>query len=163
MAPVLLLALSSMLFNQSSACTVHLGKRMCDMEISPKVPLFSEEDGCFYPGGPRITKYLEVKNVGRLPFRICMLSATLHENVALATGLRIEVLEFGSPLYEGTLSDLARGAEVNGSIIPPGRSITLQLTVWMPETAGNEYQGLRLAADLSITVCSIAVCKGGRC
>ncbi len=36
--------------------------------------------------------------------------------------------------------------------VPPKDSVTLQLTVWMPATAGNEYQGLALKADIAITV-----------
>lgn len=149
--------------NQSpaSACTIYLGKKAkFDMELSPKVPLFrSEIDGCFYPGGPKVTKCLKVINVGHLPFRIYKLDATFYGDVHLATGLEIEILEVGkwrnqNLLYRGALSRLSRGLEVNGkTIILPGQSVTLQLTVWMPETAGNEYQGLSMGADISITVC----------
>ncbi len=80
-----------------SACTVYLGKKKkFDMEISPKVPLFHPDtDGYFYPGSPKITKYLKVVNVGDLPFRICMLNATFRGDVYLATGLQIEILELG--------------------------------------------------------------------
>jgi len=42
------------------------------------------------------------------------------------------------------------------SAIPQGKNVTLQITVWMPETAGNEYQGLSMRADIAVTVCSTA-------
>ncbi len=161
---IILIALSLIvpMANQpsASACTIYLGKKVkFDMELSPKVPLFHpDKDGYFYPGSPKITKYLKVVNVGDLPFRICMLNATFHGDVYLATGLQIEILELGKGekpnlLYNGTLSGLGEGIEVNGKrAIPPEQSVTLQLTVWMPETAGNEYQGLTLKADIAITV-----------
>jgi len=103
---------------------------------------------------------LEVINVGDVPFRICRFNATFGGDVFLATGLQIEILELGKGkseepnlLYNGTLSGLAEGVEVNGKrAIPPRQSVTLQLTVWMPEEAGNGYQGLTLTADISITV-----------
>ncbi|MEM0095694.1 MAG: hypothetical protein QW660_03565 [Candidatus Bathyarchaeia archaeon] len=163
---IVLVALNLIVFmaNQpsASACTIYLGKKLkFDMELSPKVPLFHpDKDGYFYPGSPKITKYLKVVNVGDLPFRICMLNATFDGDVYLATGLQIEILELGKGkgekpnlLYNGTLSGLGEGIEVNGKrAIPPKQSVTLQLSVWMPITAGNEYQGLTLKADIAITV-----------
>ena len=162
----IILALSLIIFtaNQpsASACTIQLGKKVkFDMELSPKVPLFHpDEDGYFYPGSPKITKKLEVVNVGDLPFRICRFNATFYNDVKLADGLQIEILELGTGkgekpnlLYNGTLSNLSEGVEVNGKrAIPQGKSVTLQITVWMPETAGNEYQGLTMTADIAITV-----------
>jgi hypothetical protein len=146
----------------ASACTIYIGKKeKFDMEISPKVPLFNlDKDGYFYPGCPKITKYLKVVNVGDLPFRICMLNASFSGDTYLATGLHIEILELGKGksekpnlLYNGTLSGLAEGIEVYGKgAIPPRESATLQISVWMPETAGNEYQGLSVTADIAITV-----------
>ena len=146
----------------ASACTISLGKRIkFDMELSPKVPLFRPaKDGYFYPGSPKITKNLEVKNVGDVPFRICRFSATFYGDTYLATGLQIKIVEFGTGkcekpnlLYNGTLSSLAEGVEVDGkSAVPKGKSVTLQFTVWMPETAGNEYQGLTMTADIAVTV-----------
>jgi hypothetical protein len=150
--------------NQPSAlaCTIYLGKKVrFDMEISPKVPLFyPDKDGYFYPGSSKITKYLEVVNVGDLPFRICKINATLYGDTYLATGLQIEISELGKSkgeephlLYSGTMNRLTEGIEVNGKRAnPPKQSVTLQLTVWMPETAGNEYQGLSMTADIAITV-----------
>jgi len=163
---IILITLSLIVFvaNQPSvsACTIYLGKKLkFDMELSPKIPLFHpDKDGYFYPGGPKITKYLRLVNVGDLPFRICMLNATFHGDVYLATGLQIEILELGKGrgekpnlLYNGTLSNLAQGIKVNGKrAVPPKDSVTLQLTVWMPANAGNEYQGLTLKADIAITV-----------
>ncbi|MGB9960138.1 MAG: hypothetical protein ACPLKQ_06435 [Candidatus Bathyarchaeales archaeon] len=163
---IILIALSLIVFvadqPSASACTIYLGKKVkFDMELSPKVPLFHpDKDGYFYPGSPKITKYLKVVNVGDLPFRICMLNATFRGDVYLATGLQIEILELGKGkgekpnlLYNGTLSDLAQGIKVDGKrAVPPKDSVTLQLTVWMPKTAGNEYQGLTLIADIAITV-----------
>lgn len=146
-----------------SACTVYLGKKLrFDMEVSPKIALFHpDKDGYLYPGCPKITKYLKVVNVGDLPFRICMLNATFYGDVYLATGLQIEILELGKGkgekpnlLYNGSLSKLGEGVRVYGEkLILPKDSITLQISVWMPPTAGNEYQGLTLRADISITVC----------
>jgi len=161
---LIILTLVTLLANQPSASanTLYLGKKVkFDMEISPKIPLFHpEKDGFFYPGSPKITKNLEVKNVGDLPFRICWLNATFYGDTYLATGLQIEILELGKGkgekpnlLYNGTLSGLAEGVEVNGKRpVPPRQSVTLQLTVWMPKEAGNEYQGLTLTADIAITV-----------
>jgi len=132
-----------------------------DMEVSPNVPLFHPDvDGCFYPGGPKIAKKLEAINVGDVPFRICRFDVTFHGDTYLATGLQMEILELGKGrgekpyvLYSGTLSNLGEGMEVNGkSAIPQGKSVTLEFTVWMPETAGNEYQGLTMTADIAVTV-----------
>lgn len=146
----------------ASACTIQLGKKVkFNMEISPKTPLFDPaKDGYFYPGSPKITKNLQVKNVGNVPFRICRLSATFHGDTYLATGLQIKIVELGTGkgekphlLYHGILNNLGGGIEVNGkNVIPQRKSVILQITVWMPETAGNEYQGLSMTADIAITV-----------
>jgi hypothetical protein len=146
----------------ASACTIYLGKKVkFDMELSPKVPLFHPDvDGYFYPGSPKITKYLKLINVGDLPFRICRFNASFSGDVYLATGLQIEILELGKGrgekpnlLYNGTLIDLGEGVNVYGKrAVPPKESVTLQISVWMPATAGNEYQGLTVTADISITV-----------
>ncbi|MEM0007818.1 MAG: hypothetical protein QXH40_06170 [Candidatus Bathyarchaeia archaeon] len=146
----------------ASACTIYFGKKIkFDMEISPKVPLFHPDvDGHFYPGRPKVTKYLRLINVGDLPFRICMLNATFEGDTHLADGLQIEILELGKGrrekpnlLYNGTLSNLAEGIKVYGKrAVPPKDSVTLQISVWMPATAGNEYQGLTVTAYIAITV-----------
>jgi len=160
----LVLSISILLANQpmASACTISLGKRIkFDMELSPKVPLFHPaKDGYFYPGSPKITKNLKVVNVGHLPFRIYMLNTTFYGDIYLSTGLQIEILELRKGrgekpnlVYNGTLSNLAEGIEVDGKrAIPPKDSATLKITVWMPTTAGNEYQGLTLKADIAVTV-----------
>jgi len=161
----LALSLVMLIANQPSASahTIFLGRKMktLDIELSPKQRLFHpDEDGYFYPGSPKITKNLEVINVGDVPFRICRFNATFYEDAYLATGLQIEILELGigkgeKPhlLYNGTLSNLSEGVEVIGKrAVPQGKSVTLQITVWMPETAGNEYQGLTMTADIAITV-----------
>jgi hypothetical protein len=163
---IITLVLSLVFFtaNQPSASahTIFLGReKNLDMELSPKQRLFHpDKDGYFYPGSPKITKNLEVINVGDVPFRICRFNATFYGDTYLATGLQMEILELGKGegekpnlLYNGTLSSLGEGVEVNGkSAIPQGKSVTLQFTVWMPETAGNEYQGLNMTADIAITV-----------
>jgi len=147
-----------------SACVIYFGKKkpILNMEISPKVPLFHPDvDGYFYPGRPKLTKYLKLINVGNLPFRICMINATFKGDIYLATGLQIEILELGrgvwekpNLLYNGTLSNLGDGVKVYGKrAVPPKGSLMLQISVWMPPTAGNEYQGLTVTADISITVC----------
>jgi len=160
----LVLSISILLANQpkASACTISLGKRIkFDMELSPKVPLFHPtKDGYFYPGSPKITKNLKVINVGNVPFRICNLNATFYGDSYLATGLQIEILEVGKGkgekphlLCNETMSNLSKGIEVNGKkAVAPKQSVTLQFTVWMPETAGNEYQGLTMTAEIVITV-----------
>jgi hypothetical protein len=157
----------------ASACTISLGKKIkFDMELSPKVPLFQPaKDGYFYSGSPKITKNLEVKNVGDIPFRICRFAATFHGDTYLAHGLQIEIMELGTGkdekphrLYNGTLSILSKGIEVSGKIEAPQRkSVSLQITVWMPLTAGNEYQGLSMTADIAITVCSLPAHDGINC
>ena len=163
---IITLVLSLVIFtvNQpsASACTISLGKKIkFDMELSPKVPLFNPaKDGYFYPGSQKITKNLEVKNVGDVPFRICRFDATFHGDTYLATGLQIKILELGKGkgekpnlLYNGTLSNLGKGIDVSGKrAVPQGESVTLQTTVWMPETAGNEYQGLSMTGDIAVTV-----------
>jgi len=146
----------------ASACTIYFGKKIkFDMEISPKVPLFHpDQDGYFYPGRPKVTKYLRLINVGDLPFRVCMLNATFEGDIHLATGLQIEILELGKGkgekpnlLYNGTLIDLGNGVKVYGKrAVPPKESVTLKISVWMPATAGNEYQGLTVTAYIAITV-----------
>lgn len=149
--------------SSASACTIFLGRKGKNLkiELSPKQRLFHpDEDGYFYPGGPKITKNLIVRNIGDVPFRICRFNATFHGNTSLANGLQIEISELGKGkgekqnlLYTGTLSTLHEGVEVNGKrAIPHGKSVTLQISVWMPETAGNEYQGLSMTADIAITV-----------
>ena len=161
---MLVLSLVMFMANQpsASAFTIPLGKRIkFDMELSPNVPLFHPDvDGCFYPGSPKITKKLEAINVGDIPFRICRFEVTFHGDTYLATGLQMEILELGKGkgekphvLYNGTLSTLSKGVEVDGkSAIPQGKSATLQIGVWMPKTAGNEYQGLTMTADIAVTV-----------
>ena len=147
----------------ASAHTIFLGRgrRNLDMELSPKLRLFHpDEDGYFYPGSPKITKNLEIINVGDVPFRICRFNATFDGDTHFATGLQIEILELGKGkgeephlLYNGTLSNLSEGLEVNGKrAVPPGESVKLQISVWMPKTARNEYQGLNMTADIAITV-----------
>ena len=162
---MLVLSLVMFMANQppASAHAIFLGKneKNLDIELSPPEPLFyPKKDGYFYPGSPKITKKLEVINVGDVPFRICRFNATFYGNISLATGLQMEILELGTGkgekpnlLYNGTLNNLSEGVEVNGKkAIPQGKSTTLQITVWMPETAGNEYQGLTMTADIAITV-----------
>jgi hypothetical protein len=161
---IITLVLSLVFFtaNQPSASAcIFFGKRIkFDMELSPTVPLFTDKDGYFYPGSPKITKRLEVINVGDIPFRICKFEVTFHGDTYLATGLQMEILELGKGkgekpnfLYNGTLISLGEGVEVNGKrAIPQGKSVTLQFTVWMPETAGNEYKGLNMTADIAVTV-----------
>jgi len=161
------LVLSIVIFiaNQPSASahTIFLGRKgkNVNMELSPEQRLFHpDEDGYFYPGSPKITKNLEVINIGDVPFRICRFNATFQGNAYLATGLQMEILELGKGrgeepnlLYNGTLSNLSEGVQVSGKrAVPQGDATTLQITVWMPETAGNEYQGLSMTADIAITV-----------
>jgi len=163
----IMLVLSIVMFmaNQPSASAhaIFLGKneKNLDIELSPPEPLFyPKKDGYFYPGSPKITENLEVINVGDVPFRVCRFNATFDGNISLATGLQMEILELGKGkgekpnlLYNGTLSSLSEGVEENGErAIPQGKSVTLQFTVWMPETAGNEYQGLNMTADIAVTV-----------
>jgi hypothetical protein len=147
----------------ASAYTIFLGRRgkNLDMELSPKERLFHpDEGGYFYPGSPKITKNPIVRNVSDVPFRICRFNAAFYEDAYLGTGLRIEIMELGTGkgekpylLYNGTLSNLSEGVEVSGKrVVPQGKSVTLQITVWMPETAGNEYQGLSMTADIAVTV-----------
>jgi hypothetical protein len=161
------LVLSLVIFSanqpSASACTLQLGKKVkFGMEISPKVPLFHPNvDGYLYPGRPKITKYLKLINVGDLPFRVCRFNASFSGDIYLATSLQIEIFELGKGrgekpnlLYNGTLIDLGEGINVYGKrAVPPKESVTLQIGVWMPVTAGNEYQGLTVTADISITVC----------
>jgi len=160
----LISSLSLLVADQPSA-EVHrifFGKRRnLDMELSPEQRIFHiDEDGYFYPGSPRINKKLEVINAGQVPFKICRLKATFHGDIHLATGLQIKILERGTSkgkqthlLYNGALSNLGKGIEVIGKrAVPQRKSIALQITVWMPNTAGNEYQGLSMTADIAITV-----------
>jgi len=161
---LIVLSLIMLIANQppASACTIHLGKKVkFDMEISPKIPLFHpSKDGYFYPGSPKITKYLKVVNVGDLPFRICRINATFYEDTHFATRLQIEILELGigrdekpNLLCNTTLNNLSEGINVSGKrAISPEQSVTLQITVWMPTTAENEHQGLTMTADIAITV-----------
>jgi hypothetical protein len=141
------------------------------MELSPKVSLFNPaKDGYFYPGSPKITKNLEVKNVGNVPFRICRFVATFYGDTYLATGLQIKIVELGRVrgekphiLYNGVLSSLSEGVDVSGKReVPQRQSVTLQITVWMPETAGNEYQGLSMTGDIAVTVRFPNVHYGGK-
>ena len=170
LAPIIItITVLSLVFlpaDQASAsdCSVSLGKKkQFDMELSPKVPLLNPaKDGYFYPGSPRITKNLEVKNVGDVPFKICWLSAAFQGDTHLSTGLQIKIVELGRgrgekthQLYSGILSNLGNGVEVSGSgqrEIPQRKSATLQITIWMPKTAGNEYQGLSMTAEIAVTV-----------
>ena len=156
---VSVLTLSIFYTNLTSAITIPLGKeKNLDVELSPPKSLFNtEEDGYFYPGSPKITKNLKVINIGDLPFRICRFNATFYEDIQLAEVLQIEILELGGEephlLYTGTLSSLQEGVEAVGKrAIPPRKSTTLKITVWMPEKVENEYQGLSMIADIAVTV-----------
>ena len=73
---MLVLSLVMFMANQppASAHAIFLGKKEKNLEIelSPRQMLFHpDEDGYFYPESQKITKNLEVKNVGDVPFRIC--------------------------------------------------------------------------------------------
>ena len=162
---MLVLSLVMFMANQppASAHAIFLGKKgkNLEIELSPPERLFHpDEDGYFYPGSPKITKKLEVINVGDVPFRICRFNATFYGDTHLATGLRMEILELGKGkgekpnlLYNGTLSSLSEGVEEsNKRAVPSGESVKLQISVWMPETVGNEYQGLTMTADIAVTV-----------
>jgi hypothetical protein len=162
---MLVLSLVMFMANQppASAHAIFLGKKgkNLEIELSPPERLFHpDEDGYFYPGSPKITKKLEVINVGDVPFRICRFNATFYGDTHLATGLQMEILELGKGkgekpnlLYNGTLSSLSEGVEEsNKRAVPSGESVKLQISVWMPETAGNEYQGLTMTADIAVTV-----------
>lgn len=160
----LVLFLSIFLTNtpSASASSIFLGRgENLDIELSPKERLFHpDEDGYFYPGSPKITKNLIVCNVGDVPFRICRFNATFYNDTQLANGLQIEIIELGAGmgekphlLYNGTLNSLIGGVEVSGKrVVPKGETVTLQITVWMPKEAGNEYQGLSMSADIAVTV-----------
>lgn len=158
----LVLSLVILVANQPSASAcIFLGRRTkFNMELSPKIPLFHpDQDGYLYPGSPKITKNLIVRNVGDIPFRIRRINATFHEDEKLAEGLQIKIQQLRRHprlkpylLYNGTLSNLQEGAKVHGKTIYPRSHATLQITVWMPKTAGNEYQGLTMTADIAITV-----------
>ena len=159
------LSLVMFMANQPSASAhaIFLGRKgkNLDIKLSPPERLFHpDEDGYFYPGSQKITKNLEVINVGDVPFRICRFNATFNGNIRLADGLEMEILELGKGkgekpnlLYNGTLSSLSEGVEEsNKRAVPSGESVKLQISVWMPETAGNEYQGLTMTADIAVTV-----------
>lgn len=158
----LVLSLALLIADQpsASACIFFGRRRKFDMELSPKIPLFDpDKDGYFYPSSQKITKKLKVCNVGNIPFRIRRINATFYEDTDLASGLQIEILESKGRgekpnlLYNGALSNLSEGIEVSGKrAVPQGKSVTLQITVWMLETAGNEYQGLNMTADIAVTV-----------
>ena len=162
---ILVLSLVMFMANQppASAHAIFLGRKgkNLEIELSPPEPLFyPKKDGYFYPESQKITKNLEVKNVGDVPFRICRFKVTFGGDDYLATGLQMEILELGTGkgekphlLYNGALSNLSEGIEVSGKrAVPQRKSVTLQITVWMPETADNEYQGLTMTADIAVTV-----------
>ena len=134
------------------------GQSKLEIALLPPERLFhTDEDGYFYPGCPKITKSLKVINIGKLPFRILRLSVILHEDKELANGLVTEIEELGRTeshrFYVGTLSNLQEDVKVSGErTVPRGKSVMLSVSVWMPKTAGNEYQGLRMTADIAITV-----------
>lgn len=140
--------------------TTYLGEKQknVDMELSPKQRLFHpDEDGCFYPGSPKITKILSVCNVGDAPFRICRFYASFYGDTYLANGLQIEIMDLTTStpflLYNGTLSILQEGIDISGKrAIPKGKNAMLQIIVWMAKTAENDYQGLTMTADITLTV-----------
>jgi len=144
-----------------AAITIPLGKeKKLDVELSPKIRLFNtEEDGYFYPGGRKITKNLHVINISDVPFRICRFEADFQQEIQLADALQIEILELGegeqeaNRFYLGKLMSLQEGIAVEGQrAIALGKSSTLQITIWMPHTVGNDYQGLTMAGDMIVTV-----------
>lgn len=134
------------------------GGRNLEVALLPPEQLFhTEEDGYFYPGCPKMTKTLKVVNIGDIPFRPSQLAVILYGDKQLATGLMAEIEDVGTTechrFYIGTLNDLQDGVSVSSDrAIPRGKSITLAIAVWMPETAGNEYQGLCMTADIAVTV-----------
>lgn len=158
----MILTLVAILFEvpPTYAHIIRVGGRInLEIELLPPERLFHpDEDGYFYPGSPRITKNLKVVNVGDIPFRISQLSVILHDDKQLANGLMTEIEQVGRTenycFYVGTLANLQDGVSVpSDRAIPRGKTVTLRVTVWMPKTAGNEYQGLHMTADLTITVC----------
>ena len=155
------LALVAVLFMASptQARTIRVkGGRNLEVALLPPERLFhTDEDGYFYPNCPKVTKTLKVVNVGDLPFRLSTLTVILHDDKQLANGLIVEIEEVSRTechcFYIGTLSDLQDGVSVpSDRATPRGKTVTLRITVWMPETAGNKYQGLRMTADIAVTV-----------
>ena len=155
------LALVAILFEVSPAYahTIRVrGEKNLKIKLLPPERLFhTDEDGYFYPGSSKITKRLKVVNIGHVPFRLHALSVILYGDKQLANGLMTEIEELGRSephyFYVGTLGNLQDGVEVTGNrAVPRGKSATLRITVWMPKTIGNEYQGLHMTADIAITV-----------
>ena len=154
-------ALVAVLFMASptEAHTIHVqGGRSLEVALLPPERLFhTEEDGYFYPGCLKVSKTLKVVNVGDIPFRISTLTVILHDDEQLANGLMTEIEQVNRTgcyrFYIGTLNGLQDGVSVaSHRATPRGKTVTLRIAVWMPETAGNEYQGLCMTADIAVTV-----------
>lgn len=70
--------------------------------------------------------------------RLSVLVRALPESRDLDDALRVEVSSHGTRIFEGTLGDLRRGADV---AVDPGVTAPLDFRAWLPETLRSGYQG----------------------
>ena len=120
------------------------------------VPSEGENSGIFdienWQPGDSATETLTVNNLGSLPMKYKVtavfgdeLEASVAEAAALEDILDLEIKKDGTVIYNGKLSGLASGLDVDTDFAA-GASQVLSFEVSMPTSAGNEYQG----ADVTV-------------
>jgi hypothetical protein len=70
--------------------------------------------------------------------RLAVLVRALPESRDLDDVLQVEIASEGTRVFEGTLGDLRRGADV---AVGPGVTAPLDFRAWLPETLRGGYQG----------------------
>jgi hypothetical protein len=70
--------------------------------------------------------------------RLSVLVRALPESRDLDGILRVQIASGGRRLFDGTLGDLRRGADV---AVDPGMTAPLDFRAWLPETQRDGYQG----------------------
>jgi predicted ribosomally synthesized peptide with SipW-like signal peptide len=96
--------------------------------------------------GQTVTRTLEVRNTGALPFDAITTAAKKAGYTDLWSALRCKATCEGVVLYDGALSAL-RTAPLR---VPAGRAATIIYEVSLPSEAGNDLQGDYVRASVYI-------------
>lgn len=103
--------------------------------------------------GDSVSRIVQVRNVGTLPFTTYTLSTSASGPISAlwsdAThGLQMRLRRGTTVLYDGRIA--VTGLDL-GMSVGPGGVDTLEITVYLPATAGNHLQGLSQTIDFTWT------------
>lgn len=87
--------------------------------------------------GTSVTKPLTVVNDGNMPLNVVVTAVKTAGITEFWNALTCKVTSDGAPLYDGPLSALRTASLA----IQPATRSTLQVTIGLPDTAGNDLSG----------------------